>query len=43
MVTTTFNYKSTHHTPWDTLTIILDGNITDNPNGVHYTNNDFNS
>ena len=32
MVTTTFNDKSTHYTPWDILSI-SDSKIIDNPNG----------
>ena len=42
MVTTTFNYKSIHHTPWDILTI-SDSKIFDGRTDYHYTNSDFNS
>ena len=41
VVTTTFNIKNTHHTPWDILTI-SGSDITDRYNGYFPTNNDFN-
>ena len=41
MVTTTFNDKSTHHTPWDILTI-SDSEIFDNRSSYPYIINDFN-
>ena len=41
MFTTTFNNKSTHHAPWDILTI-MDSQIHDSRDVHHYTNNDFN-
>ena len=41
MVTTTFNDKSTYHTPWNILTI-SDSKIIDSHAMHHYTNNDFN-
>ena len=41
MVTTTLNDKSTHHTPWDILTI-SDSKIFDNRSSYPYTINDFN-
>ena len=42
MVTTTFIDKSTHHAPWNILTI-TDSRIFDGRSGYRYTNNDFNS
>ena len=42
MVTTTFNDKGTHHTPWDILTI-SDSKIFDGRTDYHYTSSDFNS
>ena len=42
MVTTTFIDKSTHHAPWNILTI-TDSRIFDSRSGYPYTNNDFNS